>query len=59
MHATEVGIISGLLKQAGFNEKQRELVFTANMAGLMGIQPQHTRGAEHRTTDRTTLERSS
>lgn len=58
-HATEVGIISGLLKQAGFNEKQRQLVFTANMAGLMGIQPQHTRGAEHRTTDRTTPERSS
>lgn len=46
-HAEEVGVISGLLKQAGFNGKQRDLVFTANIAGLMGIQPQRAHGAEH------------
>ena len=45
-HATEVGLISGLLEQAGFNGKQRDLVFRANIAGLMGIQPQHAHAAQ-------------
>jgi hypothetical protein len=37
VHDNEIKTISRLLKQAGFNEHQRELVFSANMSDLMGI----------------------
>ncbi len=37
-HDKEVKIILHLLKQAGFNGKQRDFVFSTNIADLMGIQ---------------------
>jgi uncharacterized protein len=36
-HDDEIPTISHLLERAGFNEYQRELVFSANMSGLMEI----------------------
>jgi uncharacterized protein len=36
-HDEEIRTISRLLERAGFNEDRQELVFSANMAGLMGI----------------------
>jgi uncharacterized protein len=37
LHDSEIDTISRLLKLAGFNAQQRDLVFSANMAGLMRI----------------------
>lgn len=38
IHADEIDTICHLLKQAGFNKFQRDLVFSANMSGLMRIE---------------------
>lgn len=37
LHDREIDTISRLLKLAGFNKQQRDLVFSANMSGLMRI----------------------
>jgi predicted TIM-barrel fold metal-dependent hydrolase len=37
LHVSEIDTISRLLKLAGFNAQQRDLVFSANMSGLMRI----------------------